>query len=98
PLTLSSVGTVIDEDGHDVLPFYFPWNEDDNTVYEPYYIVVESALEVVQFERENYPFDPNSETPDTSLLSFNNIVLNNVFWRAGNKNAVVNSTTGTIST
>jgi microcystin-dependent protein len=83
PLTLSGSGTVINEFGADVLPFYFPWNESDNTVREPYYITVDSSEEQRQFTRENWPFDPHAETAGTANDVLKNLIVNNGFWRAG---------------
>lgn len=53
PLRLSAVGTVQDANGNNVLPFYFPYDEQGNV--ELYYVTVESAEGQLQFTREAWP-------------------------------------------
>lgn len=53
PLRLSAVGTVQDANGNNVLPFYFPYDEQGNV--ELYYITVESMDGQLQFTREAWP-------------------------------------------
>jgi hypothetical protein len=58
PLTLSPVGTPQDNDGNDIVIYYFPFiSESDNTP-DLYYVTVESAGRVPQFTRESWP--PNA--------------------------------------
>jgi hypothetical protein len=61
PNTLTSVGTIADNGGNDVIPYYFPYEEDDDTIAQPYYVTVYSANPdgspaVLQFTRANFPF------------------------------------------
>ncbi len=84
PLTLSGVGTIADNGGNDVIPFFFPYNEDDTDEVETYYITVYSVNEngdpaVLQFTRENFPFVPTKTTPDTSQQSLINLIPNGQF-------------------
>jgi len=79
PMVLSSVGTFLDNNGADIIPYFYPW---ENAPGFPtgnqdlYYITVESTDGVPQFTREAWPpnaaDNPNtSETfvPTTNLLS-----------------------------
>lgn len=78
PLTLSLAGTIQDLNGNDVIPFYYPYDENDQTVDQAYYITVFNAANVPQFTRENFPFNPNqsNETNDQSLI---NLIPNGQF-------------------
>lgn len=58
PLTLSAYGTIMNEDGNDVIPYYFPYvgsPGDTTNEIELYYITVESEGGVDQFTREAWP-------------------------------------------
>lgn len=86
PLYLSSVGTIQDPYGNDVIPFYYPYNEDDQTVSETYYVTVYSSDEnnqpaVRQFTRENFPFVASNSSPAINNPTNRNYILNNVYWR-----------------
>jgi hypothetical protein len=56
PMTLSAIGTFQDANGNDVIPYWYPWLETDDTVPDFYYITVTDANGVPQFTRENFPF------------------------------------------
>lgn len=81
PLQLSSVGTVVDINGNDVLPFYYPVSETDGISPETYYITVDSADGTRQFTRQNFPFDGSTETPQAEISTLQNLIVNNNFWR-----------------
>ena len=87
PLHLSSVGTIQDPNGNDVIPFYYPYEENDENVPEAYYITVYSVDEngfpaVLQFTRENFPYMPGvGPTPGVVTPTLRNYILNNVYWR-----------------
>jgi hypothetical protein len=53
PMTLSAVGTMVDTSGNDIIPYWYPYDDDGNI--ELYYITVESADAVPQFTREAWP-------------------------------------------
>lgn len=53
PCILSSVGTFQDDSGNDILPYYFPFDEDGNI--QLYYIEVYDQNGVLQFTREGFP-------------------------------------------
>lgn len=90
PLRLSSVGTIQDPEGNDVIPFYYPYEETNENVQEAYYITVYSADSngdpaVLQFTRENFPYNATPVTPTSNFPTYRNYILNNVYWRnAGN--------------
>lgn len=85
PLTLSSVGTIQDPSGNDVIPFYYPYDEDDENIQQAYYITVYNVDEngdpaTLQFTRENFPFQPIG-SPTSQVPTLRNYILNNVYWR-----------------
>jgi hypothetical protein len=71
PVILSSVGTMMDNNGNDIIPYYFPFDANGNQ--ELYYIVVQSATGVPQFTREAWPNPQTGETPVTQNNFFNYI-------------------------
>lgn len=80
PLTLSAAGTICDENGVDTIPFFYPYNEDDFTEEEPYYIVIENYAQTNQITRANFPFFGDA-TQSESAINAENYIANNVFWR-----------------
>jgi hypothetical protein len=90
PLTLSASGTVTDPSGNDTIPFYYPYDEDNQTP-QPYYITVENSEGTLQFTRENWPFSPI--TPEnTSVPALENLIINNRFWRNIGNTTLTNET------
>lgn len=87
PLTLTAVGTIQDLNGNDVIPFYYPYDEDDDTMLQPYYVTVVSSTNIPQWTRENFPFvaPGNGNTSDQSIL---NLVPNGQFLAHNNLPAV----------
>lgn len=86
PLRLSSSGTIQDPNGNDVIPFYYPFDETDENTSEAYYITVYSVdsngnPNVLQFTRENFPFEGENASPDVTNATFRNYIINNVYWR-----------------
>lgn len=84
PLILSSVGTIQDPNGNDVIPFFYPYSEDDENEPDTYYITVYSTNEdgqqsTLQFTRENFPFIEISNAVENP--TFENYVINNGYWR-----------------
>ena len=84
-LTLSSIGTFVDGNGADIIPYFYPWT---NAPGDPtgqgdldlYYITVDSAGLVRQFDREAWP--PNAaDNPSTSstFSETDNIISNPQF-------------------
>lgn len=81
PITLSAVGTIQDANGNNVLPFYFPYDDQGNLAL--YYVTVYSSDSVLQFTREGWPntsLDNNKQNdnvinliPNGQFLIHNNI-------------------------
>lgn len=80
PMTLSEVGTIVDGNGNDTIPFFYPYSELDNTTKQPYYITVDSSDGQRQFTRQNFPFNPGTQTGNVNATN-NNLIANNEFWR-----------------
>ena len=84
PMTLSASGTICDSNGNDVIPFFYPYieNEFNQITRQPYYITVYDAFGNLQFTRANFPFAPSSNiNPNVTTNSANNLIINNRFWR-----------------
>lgn len=81
PMTLSSVGTITDGNGNDVIPFYYPYSEIDNFTAQPYYITVVNSNGQQQFTRQNFPFNPDTSPLSTEVDTLDNLIVNSVFWR-----------------
>ena len=80
PLTLSDVGTIEDANGNDTIPFFYPYSELDNTTKQPYYITVYSSDVILQFTRQNFPFNPGTSNGNVNATN-ENLIANNEFWR-----------------
>lgn len=80
PMTLTNVGTIADANGNDVIPFWYPYNESDSSIREPYYIVVKDSDGETQFTRANFPFNPGGSSSG-GVSTNNNLICNNEFWR-----------------
>jgi len=81
PLTLSAAGTVADGNGVDTIPFFYPYNEDDQTESQPYYITISNSAATNEITRENFPFVSQQSEGTYSSAAQENYVVNNVFWR-----------------
>lgn len=84
PMYLSSVGTIQDPHGNDVIPFFYPFDENDENQREAYYITVDSVDEngdvaIRQFSRENFPFVA-PQAGDSDLSTWRNYIINNEYW------------------
>lgn len=87
PMTLSSVGTITDGNGNDVIPFFYPY-ESDNSTWDPYYIVVTNSNGQQQFTRQDFPYNTGGGAggsggliPGSGTSTLDNLLTNNVFWR-----------------
>ena len=84
PLTLSAAGTICDINGVDTIPFFYPYDEADTDGIperDPYYITIVNHEKTNQITRENFPFLPPAGSSSTAINSFNNLIINNGFWR-----------------
>lgn len=77
PVTLSSVGTIDDGAGNNVVPYYFPF--DQNGDPQLYYIEVYSSDNVLQFTREGWPQNAIDESSENQVDSSLNLIPNGQF-------------------
>ena len=80
PMTLSGIGTIVDNNGNDTIPFFYPVSEVDNTTTQTYYIVVTNSNGQQQFVRQNFPFVPTMAQNVTNP-TLENVLVNGEFWR-----------------
>ena len=80
PLTLSAAGTICDINGVDTIPFFYPYDENDQTIAQPYYITIVNYAQTNQITRPNFPYNPQEED-NTARSSLDNYIINNGFWR-----------------
>lgn len=73
-ITLSAVGTVMNNVNQDIILYYYPYDEDGHL--ELYYVTVESELGEEQFTREAWP---NSGVATTQEQDFQNFAPNGQF-------------------
>jgi hypothetical protein len=71
PVILSGVGTMQDNNGNDIIEYYFPW--DDLGDPELYYIVAQSSIGVPQFTRQAWPNPSTNIEPGGEIDLFNYI-------------------------
>jgi len=81
PLRLSAAGTIQDVNGADVIPGFYPYSELDAAEAEPYYITVDNANGQRQFTRANFPFVPGEIIGPAEVPTYQNLIVNNGFWR-----------------
>ena len=81
PLTLSAAGTICDINGVDTIPFFYPWDENDDSVHDPYYITIVNQAMTNQITRANFPFEGGGGGGGETVDTFNDLIINNGFWR-----------------
>jgi hypothetical protein len=87
PLILSCCGTIMDANGNDVIPFYYPYDESASTLtVQTYYVTAYSANQdgspaLLQWTRQNFPLTPSTITPINEVSTNKNFILNKEFWR-----------------
>lgn len=91
PMTLSAAGTIVDVNGNDVIPFFYPFAS-DNTTPETYFITVYDQFGTFQFSRYNFPFTGSGGSPSNGVSTLENYIINNRFWR--NAGTIVVPTSG----
>ncbi len=81
PMSLSAVGTPQDDNGNDIILFYYPFDENDSNVQQLYYVTAFNSNAAPQWTRSGFPFASlNSPIPDEDI-TLKNLIVNNVFWR-----------------
>jgi len=81
PLTLSAAGTICDVNGNDTIPFFYPFDELDAEEPDPYYITIVNHDQTNQITRPNFPFMGDNSGTASKINTFNNLIVNNGFWR-----------------
>lgn len=81
PLTLSSAGTITDINGVDTIPFFYPFLESDETIIDRYYITIVNYSQTNQITRANFPYNIEINNPTEIVPTFDNLIINNGFWR-----------------
>ena len=81
PLTLSAAGTICDINGVDTIPFYYPYDEEDETINDPYYVTIVNYARTNQITRENFPYNRANTAPLIMTETLQNLIVNNGFWR-----------------
>ncbi len=92
PMVLSAVGTTVDVNGNDTLPFYYPYSEVDNTTLEPYYVTITDFSGNVQEIRQNFPFLGENGNLNNGPYTNQNYIINNRFWRNAGSVTLTNIT------
>ncbi len=94
PMTLSAAGTIVDVNGEDTIPFYYPWSETNPNVAQLYFVRVFDQFGTEQFTRINFPSHAGGGgiTPTSGTLTNENYIVNNRFWRNTGPNALDLST------
>lgn len=92
PCTLSSSGTFQDEDGNDILPYYYPFDANGNI--QLYYITVYSSGNVLQFTRQGWP---NFTATQVNAQNIINYIPNGQFLYHENIPATSSSAAGQIT-
>lgn len=80
PLTLSSYGTIQDPNGNDVIPFFYPYDEDNSQLQQSYFIKVESSGAILQFTRENFPYQADISPSGDTNPTLDNLIVNGEYW------------------
>lgn len=85
PLQLSAAGTICDEAGNDVIPYFYPYDENNETLVQTYYIQCFQYSQfpngLPEFTRENFPPGISSNvTPDNSIQTLKNYIVNGEFY------------------
>lgn len=81
PLTLSSAGTITDINGVDTIPFFYPYLESDESIIDKYYITIVNHNQTNQITRANFPYNVEEQSAVQQVTAFNNLIINNGFWR-----------------
>lgn len=93
PLTLSAAGTICDINGVDTIPFYYPYDEEDETISDPYYVTIVNHNMTNQITRENFPYNRASSAPLITTQTVRNLIVNNGFWRNALPNYINSAST-----
>lgn len=82
PLVLSASGTIQDVNGNDVIPFYYPFDENNSTISQKYFFEVYNSSGTLVFTRANFPSGVSADGGIISTVdTLDNYIINNRFWR-----------------
>ncbi len=79
PLVLSAIGTIVDDNGNNVIPFYYPFDEENASDSEAYYITVDDSEGQRQFTVQNFPFS-TQQRQESEVPTYQNLIVNGRFW------------------
>ena len=88
PLVLSPVGTFIDENGNEIVPYAYPYDSKEDL--ELYYITVTDRFHIEQYVRQAVPSDI-AEVQQEIGSAFNNNYIKNGQFAVINSDIVINS-------
>lgn len=80
PMILSAIGTFVDDNGNDIVPYLFPYDGNPDTTtntVDLYYITVYNSSGVFQFARQAWPNIAGSVTPGANEIE--NFIVNGQF-------------------
>lgn len=77
PITLSSVGTPVDNNGNNIAIYYFPYDAAGNI--QLYFVQVYDSFGVLQEQREGWPNIGPTENPDQEMANISNELSNPQF-------------------
>lgn len=79
PMVLTAAGTPADAGGNDAIIYWYPFDENDPDIAQPYYVTVVNANLVPQFTRSNWPYINASEEPNNNSQLIPNFIANGQF-------------------
>jgi hypothetical protein len=77
PIILSAEGTIVDNNGNNVVPLWYPYNAEGEP--ELYYVVVQSATGVPQFTLQAWPYPSATNSNTNNENSIFNYIPNGQF-------------------
>lgn len=93
PNTLSSIGTIQDGSGNDVVAYFFPYDAAGNI--DLYYVKIENSGAVSQFTREGQPNTATASDKESDLVNFVSngqfLLHNNLFETGSNEEFEITS-------
>lgn len=100
PVELSSIGTFEDSLANPVIPYFYPFDANDDPEY--YFVRVTSSTGVPQFTREAVPYIPTQINPAESTVNYDNEISNPQFaqvdFDTNSTNYVYNFTAASLET
>lgn len=81
PNILTASGCLSDPGGNAILPFFFPYEESNDTIIQKYYVTVVNAQNIAQFTLQNFPYivEEGGNDPGTEQQNLLNLIPNPQF-------------------